>query len=526
MIVEKSFPIKTEFSPIQDTTPFAGILPFLKLLSDGKILHRLPGERLRSQGWLDGQMVLAVMLLNLLGFDPVSDIDRLEEDRVLCRMVGKIEPHLFGCIRRTLDGRHRGGRKRTFPSPRSIRDWLERCHDEAAGKRRVRGEAWIPPPSVALKRLHRINGAMIHRQVRRKNLTHLTIDIDATIIRSGKRECLSTYRAANGSVPFERGYQPLMGYCLELGMILHVEMRDGNGAASAGNCRFRDEILHMLPDQVTSVSVRMDSAGYPHEVIRYCNDPSVRDEPVRRFGLIGFVLGARLCDSSLDSIASTEGGDWQPGVGDCEGWHGAEICHVPAMVAGMPKGHRVRYVAFRHGIGELGVGTDELGGGHWDGVGPCRLRLLATNHPSPDEDDTDDASLPVRDMWEVRAEANARCGDSEQAHGIMKSDFAGGMVPSGRFGANGCWVFLSCLRHNLVLIGREWMVAGTRWMRVRMKAFRAAFLYRSGRLVCHANRLVRKVPVTGNGRWEEGWNKRFKLRVCSCRLSDRHRPPK
>ena len=183
------------------------------------------------------------------------------------------------------------------------------------------------------------------------------------------------------------------------------------------------------------------------------------------------------------------------------------------MVAGMPKGHRVRYVAFRHGIGELGVGTDELGGGHWDGVGPCRLRLLATNHPSPDEDDTDDASLPVRDMWEVRAEANARCGDSEQAHGIMKSDFAGGMVPSGRFGANGCWVFLSCLRHNLVLIGREWMVAGTRWMRVRMKAFRAAFIDRSGRLVCHANRLVRKVPVIGNGRLEEGWNKLFKLRV-------------
>lgn len=56
------------------------------ILVDGKILHRLPGERLRSRGWLDGQMILSIMLLNLLGFDHVSDIDRLEDDRVLCRM--------------------------------------------------------------------------------------------------------------------------------------------------------------------------------------------------------------------------------------------------------------------------------------------------------------------------------------------------------------------------------------------------------------------------------------------------------
>ena len=138
MIVEKSFPIKPEFSPIQDTTPFSGVLPFLKILVDGKILHRLPGERLRSQGWLDGQMILSIMLLNLLGFDHVSDIDRLEDDRVLCRILGKIEPHLFGRRGRTLDGRHRGGRKRTFPSPRSIRDWLERCHDEAAVSYRLK----------------------------------------------------------------------------------------------------------------------------------------------------------------------------------------------------------------------------------------------------------------------------------------------------------------------------------------------------------------------------------------------------
>ncbi len=397
----------------------------------------------KKKGLFDGQMVLSIMLLNLLGFDRVADIDELEDDRVLCRMVRKVEPHLFGCRTGTLGKRHREGRKRTFPSPRSIHYWLTCCHDDAAGRKRVRGKAYIPPPpSGALQRLHRINRAMIDWHIRKKDLTHLTIDIDATIIRSGKRECLSTYRAANNTVPFERGYQPLMGYCPELGMILHVEIHDGNVAASTDNGRFLDEILHLLPDRITSVSVRMDSAGYQHEVIRYCNDPSVRDEEVRRFGSIGFVVGASLCDSSLASIVSTDKDEWHPGSGDAEGCHGAEICHVPSMVAKMPQDHLVRYVAFRCGIGGLGVGTDELGGGYWDDVGPCRLRLLATNHPSPDEPGPvagDDSVLPVRTMWVVREEANTRCGDSEQAHGIVKADFAGGMLPSGKFGANGCW---------------------------------------------------------------------------------------
>ena len=53
-------------------------------------------------------------------------------------------------------------------------------------------------------------------------------------------------------------------------------------------------------------------------------------------------------------------------------------------------------------------------------------------------------------------------------------------------------------------------VLATQW--VRMKVFRMAFIDCSGRLGCHANRLVLKVPVTGNGRLEEGWNKQFKRR--------------
>ena len=69
-------------------------------------------------------------------------------------------------------------------------------------------------------------------------------------------------RAATGEVPYERGDQPMMAYGPELGMILHQELRDGNVAAKTDVARFLEETLLMLPDQVSSVDIRMDGAGY------------------------------------------------------------------------------------------------------------------------------------------------------------------------------------------------------------------------------------------------------------------------
>ena len=107
MILPNTFPVKVQFTPKQDTTPFGGVLAFLKILCDRKILHKLPGDRMRSQGWLDAQMVLSIMLLNILGFDRVADIDRLEDDTVLGKIVRQLEPLLFGRRHVTLSSRLR-----------------------------------------------------------------------------------------------------------------------------------------------------------------------------------------------------------------------------------------------------------------------------------------------------------------------------------------------------------------------------------------------------------------------------------
>ena len=46
-----------------------------------------------AQGWSDQQMVSALLLLNLAGGEGLDDLDRLEADSGLCRLVRVAEAH-------------------------------------------------------------------------------------------------------------------------------------------------------------------------------------------------------------------------------------------------------------------------------------------------------------------------------------------------------------------------------------------------------------------------------------------------
>ena len=142
------FNVKVNFVSYH-TTSHAGAITILKILTDWGYLRRLPGETDRIQGWFDGQMLLALILLNIAGYDHVSDIDMLENDHALGKLISRLEPDLFGRRRGSLDRRHQGGRKRVFPSPCAMHDWLLRFHGDAAGGERVYGTSYIPQLSEA-----------------------------------------------------------------------------------------------------------------------------------------------------------------------------------------------------------------------------------------------------------------------------------------------------------------------------------------------------------------------------------------
>jgi hypothetical protein len=82
-----------------------------------------------------------------------------------------------------------------------------------------------------------------------------------------------------------------------------------------------------------------------------------------------------------------------------------------------------------------------------------------------------------------------RCGDSEQAHAVVKSDLAGGQLPSQWFGANAAWWTVSLLAHNLNAV-MQLLALGKAWLGKRMKAMRFRLIGLPGRVIRHARQLI------------------------------------
>jgi hypothetical protein len=72
-------------------------------------------------------------------------------------------------------------------------------------------------------------------------------------------------------------------------------------------------------------------------------------------------------------------------------------------------------------------------------------------------------------IWWLRE----RCGKSEEVHSVMKSDLAGGQMPSGLFGADAAWWALTIMAHNLNATMKR-LVLGEEWTTKRMKADQSA----------------------------------------------------
>ena len=266
----------------------------------------------RGQGWTEGRLLLSLCLPNILGYECAEDLDRMEADEGLCVLVRRHERRKLGHSRRQLENRHREGRRRTFPSPRSLLDWLHAQHDEAAARERRKGSAHVPAPSASLLPMQEASRRLVSLVAEEVGLQQATVDIDATIIGSCREEALPTCRSANGTRPGERGYQPLNRFLAELGMMLCSEMRDGNVPAREGNARVLAEALTRLPETVREVTVRSDSAGHSVDVIRFCNRPELRPEATRRFGVVGFAISAVRSVELMAAVEATPEAAWKP----------------------------------------------------------------------------------------------------------------------------------------------------------------------------------------------------------------------
>jgi hypothetical protein len=74
----------------------------------------------------------------------------------------------------------------------------------------------------------------------------------------------------------------------------------------------------------------------------------------------------------------------------------------------------------------------------------------------------------------------------------MKTDLAGGRMPSGLFGANAAWWTIMIVAHNLNAVMKR-LVLGPAWVARRMKARRFALINLPGRIIRHGRRRIIRV---------------------------------
>jgi hypothetical protein len=456
-------------------TALAGLPVYLDLASVlGLGEHIRQHMHIKERGWTDEQTILSLILLNLAGGDSVDDLEVLEKDKGFLSVLDRIKTK--GLTRKKRRDQCRRWRKTTHrgvASPSAIFRYLAAFHDPEEEKKREKGKAFIPLSNEYLRGLMRVNRDFIGSVQCHRPTTEATLDMDATVIATQKEDALFSYKGY-------KAYQPVNVWWAELQLMLYTEFRDGNVPAGYEQLRVLQEALDMLPKGVKKVYLRSDTAGYQHDLLRYCEHGKHE-----RLGRIEFAIGCDVTKEFKKAVAEAE--EWKPVMKEVKGemrktgkeW--AEVCFVPNAIGSSRKAPVYRYLATRELLhqealpgmeGQLPFPTMEMSSTHYKIFG------IVTNR---------DTEGNVLINW-----LHERCGKSEEAHSIMKEDLAGGRLPSSDFGGNAAWWWIMILALNLNSAMKQ-LVLTQSWKTKRMKGLRFSLINLPGRIIKGAGQLAIRI---------------------------------
>lgn len=254
-----------------------GILPFRIVQSDEPLVARgglvLPYEMAKAMklpevidrelpapgsghGYRPSKFVIPLVLMLHGGGKKLEDLREIKGEPGLRELLGMKE----------------------MPASSTMGDWLRRMGQDAKG----------------LPGLARVEKHGVAEVLRRDARTEYTLDVDATVIEAEKEAAQWTYKK-------EKGYQPLLGFLFELGLILADEFRDGNVPAGAGALEFVELCQRMMPKGKRIAYYRADSASYQASVVNRCFADHVL-----------FTITADQDRAVKQAIRSIGPGEWQP----------------------------------------------------------------------------------------------------------------------------------------------------------------------------------------------------------------------
>jgi len=352
---------------------------------------------------------------------------------------------------------------------------LGEFHDEGQEKLRVAGKAFIPQPNKHLLGLTKVGSEFVGWVQDASPQFTATLDLDATVLETSKSDALFCYQGY-------RAYQPLNVWWAEQELMLHSQFRDGNVPAGWKQLSVVKEAISHLPSSVSRVRLRSDSAGYEHALLAWLDGADNKG----RLGRIEFAVSCDVSPEFRAAVLDVEEADWHSlfkeaaGERVKTGREYAEVCFVPNSIAFGKNAPTYRYLATREAL---------------------------ANQPLPGME-SEQMSLPFQTVsrggvtyklfgvvtnlnWDgndVIRFHDARSGKCEEAHKILKEDFAGGKMPSGEFGANAAWWQIAILAMNIASAMKRVVLGGV-WANRRMKAVRFLLISVPGRVVEKARQL-------------------------------------
>ena len=281
-----------------------------------------------------------------------------------------------------------------------------------------------------------------------------TIDLDSTICETYG---LAKEGARHHGYTHRRGYHPLLAVAAGTGDVLMARLREGQANTGRGAGHFLRETVSRVryAGAKGQLTMRADSGFYTHPVVRVCRQQKVR-----------FSITVRLRQSLRNLIEAIPEADWKPISYWMDG--GADVAETV-------------YTPFR-------TEPDAT---------PVRL-VVRRVRPSPGSQLALFASYSYHafitdrqgDTLELEAD-HRRHAEIENAIRDLKYGVGLNHLPSGRFAANGAWLAVQVMAHNLA----RWTARiGLGEQIVTTKTLRRRCFSLAGRLTRKARRLTLHLP--------------------------------
>jgi hypothetical protein len=377
----------------------------------------------RQRGLTPSQLVESLIVLWASGGDRCQDLTTLREDHALATLLGY-----------------------PLPAATTVRDFLEAFHVEDAPLWAAGPAATIPLESAPLAGLGAANRTLVAGLQRGARARTATLDVDATLVESHKDAATEAYDGT-------RGYQPVVVLWAEQDVIVHDQFRDGHVPAGCGNVRVLEQAVANLPQGITQLFLRADSALYETAVLRWCEDRQM-----------AYAISADMSEQLRAEIVRLPETAWQVEREEADvirSW--AEVPYVPS-----DGDHRKNRPCLRR---YLAIRIQKRQGSLFADGSSVRYFAVVTNR-------TGDGLALLQ--WH-----RAKAGTVEHAHHVLKAELAAAALPSGKFGANAAWFRLNVLTYNLLTALKRLTLPGD-LRTARPKRLRFLLFNTVGKVVAHA----------------------------------------